>query len=124
MKGASSDISPATSYAAIVGKILQQKRVAMGMSQSEIAVALGITQGAWSRLESGSSVISLDQLHTCAAALGERPASIIELADSAESRLQDRGVKIKAARAEFDGAAVITGAALGALLAAVLIKKA
>ena len=119
----SSSLKPATSYPAIVGRILAQKRSALDLSQRAVADALDITQGAWSRIESGSSVISLDQLHAAADFLGVTPAAILRLADSAERRLKDQGVEIMLSRSESTGAAMMTGAALGALLAAILLRK-
>ena len=68
-------------------------------------------------------MISLDQLHAVAKFLDRTPSEILALADTAEESLRGQGVEIIAARSTIPGAAVMTGAALGALLAVFLVKR-
>ena len=119
----SNNLKPATTYPAIVGRILEQKRASLELSQGAVATKIGISQGAWSRIENGSSIISLDQLRAAATVLATTPAAVLELADRAEQQLQSQGVKIVLPRTTSSGAAMMTGAALGALLVAILLKK-
>ena len=123
MSGEKSTVQPATSYSAILGRVLQSLREERGVDQATLAAALGITQGALSRLEHGTSVISADQLHAAALALGGSPAELVRRADAAEATLIMRGVQVVAKRRADDSVAMITGAALAVLLAAVLLKK-
>lgn len=119
----SNDVRAATTYPAIVGRILEHQRSIMGMSQKAVADGMQLSQGAWSRVESGSSVISLDQLHKAAVLLETTPASLLALADSAEKQLKSQGIELVTPRSTTTGSAVMTGAALGALLAAILLRK-
>ncbi len=123
MKTDKSTVLPATSYSAILGRVLRSMRDERGVDQATLAAALGITQGAMSRLEHGTSVISADQLHVAAAALGFSPAELVRRADDAEKTLKTRGVQVVTKRGANDGLAMITGAALAALLTAVILKK-
>ena len=75
-----STVQPATSYSAILGRVLQSMREEHRVDQATLAAALGITQGALSRLEHGTSVISADQLHAAALTLGGSPSELIRRA--------------------------------------------
>ena len=119
----SNDFRRATSYSAIVGRMLEQDRARLGWSQAEVADRIGLSQAAWSRIESGSTSISLDQLWSVARLFGTTPAAILELADRAARELRLQDVDILAPREGAAGAAIITGAALGALLAVLLLRK-
>lgn len=119
----STSLKPATTYPAIVGRILEQQRARIGLSQDAVAGRLGLTQGAWSRVENGSSVISLNQLRSVASVFGTSPAALLALADNAEQQLASQGVQMVAPRSTTPSAAMMTGAALGALLAVILLKK-
>ena len=118
-----STVKPATSYSAILGRVLQSRRKQQGVDQATVAAALGLTQGAYSRLERGTSVISAEQLHTVSAALDSTPTELIRCADAAVAAVKERGVQVVPSRRGDDGVAMITAAALGVLLAAVLLKK-
>ena len=118
-----STIQPATTYSAILGQVLQSIRDERGIDQTSLATTLGISQGALSRIENGTSVMSTDQLHAAAFALGTTPSAIVHDADVAESDLKRRGVQVTPRKRADASMAMITGAALGALLAAILLKK-
>ena len=119
----SNDSRRATSYSAIVGRMLEQDRARLGWSQAEVADRIGLSQAAWSRIESGSTSISLDQLWSIARLFQTTPATILELADRAERELRAQDVDIMRPREGTPGVAMITGAALGALLAVLLLRK-
>lgn len=123
MNSGKSTVQPATNYSAILGRVLKSMREERGVGQKAMAEALDITQGAMSRLEHGTSVISADQLRAAAAALGDSPSELIRRTDAAEATLRMRGVQVIAKRRADDSVAMITGAALAALLAAVLLRK-
>jgi predicted transcriptional regulator len=51
---------------------LVERRVAMGLSQTEVAARMGTSQSAVARLESGDADIRLSTLDRYVAAIGER----------------------------------------------------
>lgn len=120
----SKSVRSATTYPAIVGRILGHQRSILGMSQKSVADSMQLSQAAWSRIESGASVISLEQLRTAAQVLNTTPASLIALADEAEQQLESQGIMLVAPRSTTPSSALITGAALGAILATILLRKA
>ena len=117
------DSRRATSYSAIVGRMLVQERARLGWSQAEVAERIGLSQAAWSRIECGASSISLDQLWSITRLFQTTPASILELADRAERELRAQDVETVRPREGTPGVAMVTGAALGALLAVLLLRK-
>lgn len=82
-----------------------------------MATALGLSQSAFSRLESGESVLNLSQLRNAAAHLDMRPAELLALADRYEGQLRQQGVDVVSEKQD-ESAAVVVG--LG-LLAALLL---
>ena len=84
---------------------------------------MDLSQAALSRIESGSTSISLDQLRSISRLFQTKPATILEFADRAERELRAENVDIIPPRAATPGVAMITGAALGALLAVLLLRK-
>lgn len=111
----------AVSYPAIVGAILLAKRKELGLSQAEMAHALGLNASTWSRVENGDSALTIEQLVSAASALNVRPSSILEAAELKLEELKARGVATGANRAALTaiaalGAIPLTGSALvGAL---------
>jgi len=53
----------------LIGKLVRERRLALGLSQSELAARCGMTQPALSRLEAGGSVPTIPVLDRIAAAL-------------------------------------------------------
>lgn len=120
------ELKPGTSYPAVVGGVLVKLRNQQGVRQGDLAQAVGVTQATWSRIENGSSALTIEQMGLAAARLGMLPAQVLELADRAVGQLQQRGVRVEPTRsaANIDsGTALIGAAALGALIAAVFLKK-
>lgn len=111
---------PIVTYPALVGKILAQQREARGIKQGDLATALGLSQSAYSRLESGDSVLNLSQLRNVAARLGLQPTLILKWADQYEAQLRQQGVEIVSEKQD-NSAAIVIG--LG-LLAALLMGRA
>jgi len=83
-----------------------------------MAAAIGLSQSAYSRLESGDSVMNVAQLRNVAAQLGVPPNQLIHTADAYESELRKQGVNVISEKAD-DAAALVIG--LG-LLAALLMS--
>ena len=53
----------------LIGQAVRERRVALGLSQSEVAVRAGMTQPALSRLEAGGAVPTIPVLERIAVAL-------------------------------------------------------
>lgn len=119
-------LSPGTSYPAVVGGVLVKLRDEIGLRQAELATAVGVTQATWSRIENGSSALTIEQLGMAAAKLGVESNEVLRLADQASIQLKEQGVHVEPSRnaAGLDsGIALIGAAALGALIAAVILGK-
>ena len=122
-----------TSYSAVLGVLLANIRREKGLEQSKVAEKMGLSQASYSRLESGSSSFSVDQMFLAAEAVGVSSAELTDRLNKTINRLRASGVKIvaglrgnaSAIRNQGDGSGVgklIVGAALGALLMGMLTK--
>jgi transcriptional regulator with XRE-family HTH domain len=115
-----------TSYPAIVGQVLTELRRCSGIDQSKLADSVGVTQSTWSRIENGASALTIEQLAIAADVLGVKRSEILELADQSVNELKIRGIEIEDKRISggLDKGLVILGAAaIGGLIAALLMKK-
>jgi transcriptional regulator with XRE-family HTH domain len=111
-----STVQPSLTYNALIGQIIQRRRKQLSLDQSVLANGLGISQPAYSRLESGNNVISLIQLRKIASLLKTRSFEILHEAEKLEYELQKQGVSIIAERdAGISPAAAMIG--VGLLLA-------
>jgi transcriptional regulator with XRE-family HTH domain len=117
-------IEPSTTYRAVLGQILARHRAAQGLDQGAFATKLGLSQSAWSRVETGGSNLSVEQLKLAADALQTTPGTILGETEKALAYLQRRGVNVFTSPGDVNGAAMalLGGAALGLLIAA-LFKK-
>ncbi|KFX76725.1 helix-turn-helix domain-containing protein [Ralstonia solanacearum] len=111
---------PVVTYPALVGKLLAQRREEIGRKQGEVAVAVGMSQSAYSRLESGESVLNLSQLRNVCAELGTAPAQVLRNAEQCELQLRKQGVDVIAEKT-INPAAIAIG--LGLLAALFLSGK-
>lgn len=114
------------SYPAIVGQVLCELRRKSGRDQSDLADAVGVTQSTWSRIEAGTSALTIEQLAVAANTLGVKTSEILQLTDQSVEELQNKGVEIEDKRISggLDKGLVILGAAaIGGLIAALLMKK-
>lgn len=117
-------IVTATTYRAIVGRLLQQQRKAAFPDGEKFAKLVGISQPTLSRIESGAVATSVEQLRRLAEALGTTPAQLLDQADRAAAMLPKKGVQVVESGEESgDVMAFLTGAALAAVLLAVLAGK-
>jgi len=115
------------SYSSVLGVVLANKRKELNIEQSVMAEKMGLSQASYSRLESGKSTFSVDQMFECAKALNipveQLFKSVINTVDNLQLnadvsvQAQTRGNTTKAKNAGGSGAATfIAGAALGALI--------
>lgn len=120
-----------TSFSAVLGVVLSNLRKSLGVEQGEMAKRMGLSQPSYSRLESGKSAFSVDQMFEAANALGisfeELNARLIhnirELKDNGIDVVQP--VRANTSRAREQGNDVgqlLAGAALGALIFSLLTK--
>jgi transcriptional regulator with XRE-family HTH domain len=112
----SSPPQPVVTYPSLVGKVLAQQRESRGIKQGDLAAALGLSQSAYSRLESGESVLNLSQLRNVAAHLGLQPDVVLKWAGQYEAQLRQQGVEIVVEKQDNSAAIVIGLGLLAALL--------
>ncbi len=111
-------------YNALVGFELESIRKELGMEQSEISTITGISQPVLSRLEKGKAMITIDQLFVVCGALDVKPEMIISKASKGvEAFNTEEAVSITTTKEASNAGAVLTGAAIGALLTLLLSKS-
>lgn len=119
-------VRPATTYPAIVGRILSNLREGKGKEQKDLAASLGLSQSAWSRIERGETALTIEQLAIVARELGRKSGFILGKADEAVERARHQGIEVEYTRAlvEEQKELVLIGvAALAVIVAAVLLSK-
>ena len=77
-----------------------------------------MSQSAYSRLESGDSVVNLAQLHVIAPRLGMSPSEVLNSADQYAARLRHQGVDVVSEKPSNPAAVAIGLGLLVALLLA------
>ncbi|TKF15895.1 helix-turn-helix transcriptional regulator [Enterovibrio norvegicus] len=121
------------SYSSVLGVVVANKRKELGIEQSDIAAKMGLSQASYSRLESGKSTFSVDQLFGCASALGVPVEELFQkVVNTVKNLQQSKEVSIQApSRGNASGAqqgsngaaAVVAGAALAALIIGLMGKS-
>ena len=71
-----------STYAAIVGAVIANKRESLKMPQGDLAEHVGVGQPALSRIEKGESALTIDQLARAAQKLGTSPSALLAEADN------------------------------------------
>ena len=90
----STGLDTATTPSAVLGVVLVKMRMDKGISQAELASAMGLSASTWSRIEKGDSGLSIDQLKQVSKILGLTPGKILDLADLAEKEAIRQGIRI------------------------------
>ena len=105
-------LSVVTSYPAVVGVVLAaaRKEAEKGISQKDMAEAIGATVSTWSRIETGETALTIEQLALAAEKLGVLPSQILKKADEAILELGKKGVAIEATR--ISSAAILAAGAV------------
>ncbi len=83
-----------TTSGAVLGAVLVKLRTDKGMTQGDLAAAVGVGPPTWSRIERGESGLSIEQLKDVAKALNETPWHLLQIADNGEKELAKRGIYI------------------------------
>ncbi|GIU35988.1 helix-turn-helix domain-containing protein [Shewanella schlegeliana] len=115
-----------TTYSAVLGSIIASRRKALIKEQAEIAAQLGISQASYSRLESGKSSMSTDQIFLTCNALQISPSELFMHVEKSIDSLKSNGYRVIAqtrGSLESDTGKIVVGAALGALLVGILSKR-
>jgi transcriptional regulator with XRE-family HTH domain len=116
-------MSQQITYNGLVGFELERIRKELGKEQSEISMVTGISQPVLSRLEKGKAMITIDQLFVVCGALGVKPESIISKASKGVAAFStEEAVNVTTTKEASAAGAVLTGAAIGALLTLFLTK--
>lgn len=117
-----------TTYSAILGQILKKHRKDKNMDQSDFAKEMGMNRSSWSRIESGNTMVNIQQLQKASNVFGMEANKILLEADNIASAMQDKGYKVhydspKEIQEKSSGAqglALIGAAALGLLVGSML----
>jgi len=115
-----------TTYSILVGNVISRWRKIQNFDQTALAQEVGVSQSTWSRIERGQIAITAEQLLRVADALGGQPTTILAEADRLRSELKNKEnvevVSSKEAEGMGVGAALLTAAAIGVLIAALSRK--
>lgn len=103
-------------YSALLGQVIKHQRIAAGIDQAHMAAQLGLSQSAYSRLETGDTVMNVWQLRLCCDGLGVPAALLMAEVQRHEDQLRTRGISIVAEKRTNPAAAVIGIAILAAIL--------
>jgi transcriptional regulator with XRE-family HTH domain len=85
------------------------------MPQAEMARAVGLSQGCWSRIERGASGFTIDQLEIAARALSTSSEEILRHARLVAEHLREQGIRVETVRELGAGRVRIGGTALATL---------
>lgn len=112
-------------YPVIVGQILVSERSRQGVSQRELASAIGISQPTLSKIENGLSQINLTQLARAATCLGTSPSRLLSQADRIQRELESEGIKVdpQAPHEIPAGWKILGAAALTAIIVGILTRE-
>lgn len=118
-------MSAGTTYSAIIGNVIKQLRDTQSITQGNMADKMGISQAAWSKLESGKSTLSTAQLAKVADLLHVPANQIMQYADDAVINFKAEGMTVTYDNKEAEniGLMLLGAAAIGALIAAVVLGK-
>ncbi len=129
-----------TTYQTVLGRLIAQKRKEKGIDQEEMARRVGVSRSTWSRIESGSSALNMDQLARAASALGIPLGELMLEVDDVVRELRRRNVEVHDSREQARSApfgpmgaaagaslagpvAFLGGAVLGGIIAALLSER-
>jgi transcriptional regulator with XRE-family HTH domain len=103
-------------YPSLLGQVVKAERGRIKMDQGSMAASLGLSQSAYSRLESGEATMNVWQLRQCAHQLGKSVAELMRVVDRYETQILQQGIEVVAERKTNPGAALIGLAILAAVL--------
>jgi transcriptional regulator with XRE-family HTH domain len=114
----STSLEAVVAYPTLVGRAIASERDRQRLKQGDVAAMLGLSQSAYSRLESGDSVMNLAQLRSACTVLSTTPGAALMHADDLAEQLRQQGVEVVDAKPDNAGAIAIGLGLLTALLLA------
>lgn len=96
-----------TTYQAVLGSWIAQKRKEKGMDQENLARRVGVSRATWSRIETGSSALNMDQLAKAASALDIPPNELLREVDEFVSDLREENVEVHDSRDQTRSASLL-----------------
>ena len=122
-----------TTYQAVLGCLIVRKRQEKQIDQEDMARHVGVGRSTWSRIEAGTSALSMDQLAKAANKLDIPMGELMLEADNIVRRLRKHGVDVADSRDQTSSAkrgkaaaatvAFLGGALLGGIIAGVMADK-
>ena len=122
-----------TTYQAVLGRLIAQKRQEKQIDQGEMARHVGVGRSTWSRIEAGTSALSMDQLTKAASKLDLSLGELMLEVDDVVRELRQKNVNVLDSRdqtsvAKMGKAAAATvvflgGAVLGGIIASIMAAK-
>lgn len=110
-------------YNALVGYEIELFRRRKSIEQKDLASMTGISQPVLSRLEKGKASITIDQLFVISDALGATPQEIIKKAhDGVVAIRREDSIDVDTSKKASNAGALLTGAAIGAVLTLLLAR--
>ena len=79
------------SYNQVFGAVLRLRRKRLGLEQDQVARLVGLSQGGWSRVESGRNSLSPPQIARAARALGVTPGVLFASTERMRRKIEDTG---------------------------------
>lgn len=87
-------LRPATTYLAVVGRVLSRFRARSDKRQADVAAALGVSQSVLSKLERGATPLTVEMLAEIARVFGTRPGRILDAVERVVEWLRKHGVDV------------------------------
>ncbi len=114
-----------TTYSAVIGGVIKQLRESRSINQGVMAKSMGVSQAAWSKLESGKTTITTAQLAKAADLLEIEANKIIQYADQTVSDFKANKISVSYdnKEAESMGLMLLGAAAIGALIATIILGR-
>lgn len=119
-----------TTYQAVLGRLIVQKRQEKQIDQSEMARHVGVSRSTWSRIEAGTSALTMDQLAKAAGKLDLSLGELMLQADDVVRELRRQDVDVLASRdqastvkwgkAKAATVAFLGGTVLGGIIAGIM----
>lgn len=119
-----------TTYQAVLGRLIVQKRQEKQIDQGEMARHVGVSRSTWSRIEAGTSALTMDQLAKAADKLGLSLGELMLQADDVVRKLRRQDVNVLDSRDQTSAAkwgkakaatvAFLGGAVLGGIVAGIM----
>ncbi len=111
-------LRPTITYSNLVGQVILHHRKQLKLDQSDVASALGVSQSAYSRLESGDSSLSVTQLRIVAERFGVLPYELLRQTDELVERATLQGVTVTNEKKADHGPLLLALGILAAIAAA------